>query len=136
MSLLRKVKSSAGLTDEKVKYERISYRQKGGESRGALFRGTTSCAFNKKNIGSIPSKYETILHPQNNFDRSGFGSNAFRFGYNYNENPGPGHYPGVHTSLKVDSKSFSEKGYGNGFVSKNQRCIIINYHPFQVPGPG
>jgi hypothetical protein len=137
MSLLRKVHSSQDL-NSLSKYERISYRQKGGELKGSLYIGCTHNAFSKRSIGSIPSKYETILHPQKENGRKGFGSNAFRFTESENENPGPGQYPIAETvtSIPPHSDSYSKKGYGNGFVSRNQRFRIENYHPFQVPGPG
>jgi len=37
---------------------------------------------------SIPSKFETILHPENR--KCGFGSTAYRFTNNEDEIPGPG----------------------------------------------
>ena len=134
---LRKAKSTHDLGS----YDRISYRQKGGELKGSLFRGGTSNAYNKQSVGSIPSKYETILHPENIFNKLGFGSNAFRFIDPISEVPGPGAYQrygnqsGGEAPLQ-HSESHSKLGYGNGFISKNDRFRINNYHVFSVPGPG
>ena len=117
-----------------------SYRQKGSEIRGALYRGSTSHAFTKKTIGSIPSKFETVLYPQANIEKKGFGSNSFRFLSCVSENPGPGSYINPtnieNSSFRVTSNSFSKKGFGNGFVSETERFKIDNYHSYQVPGPG
>ena len=131
---------STGLLSDDSKYYKPSYRQKGSEFRGLLYRGTTANAFTKKTIGSIPSKFETVLYPQGNSSKKGFGSNGFRFTSQVSENPGPGAYiDPVKTSVnsfKQASDSYSRKGYGNGFISTSQRFRIDNYHPYQVPGPG
>eukprot|EP00826_Nyctotherus_ovalis_P042104 TRINITY_DN4298_c0_g1_i4.p1 TRINITY_DN4298_c0_g1~~TRINITY_DN4298_c0_g1_i4.p1 ORF type:complete len:399 (-),score=55.55 TRINITY_DN4298_c0_g1_i4:103-1299(-) len=122
------------------RHAKSSYRQKGGEVRGSLYRGTASHAFTKKSIGSIPSKFETVLYPQSASTKKGFGSNGFRFTVQASENPGPGAYidptKNAHSSMRLISDSFSKKGYGNGFVSACERFRIENYYPYQVPGPG
>ncbi len=137
---LRKAQSAGYLTSEDSKYIKPSYRQKGSEIKGSLYRGTTANAFTKKTIGSIPSKFETVLYPQNNATKKGFGSNGFRFTTQISENPGPGSYIDPinqsHSSLRLTSDSFSRKGYGNGFISTSDRFRIENYQPYQVPGPG
>jgi len=123
---------------DESKYLKPSYRQKGGEMKGSLYRGTASHAFTKKNIGSIPSKFETVLYPQSNSNKKGFGSNGFRFTVQASENPGPGAYidPATHCSMRLVSDSYSKKGYGNGFISTSERFCIENYYPYQIPGPG
>lgn len=136
---LRKAQSAA-LLSEDCKYVRPSYRQKGSEVKGSLFKGATANAFTKKTIGSIPSKFETVLYPQNASMRKGFGSNSFRFNATSSENPGPGAYidPGrtSATNFNMVSDSYSRKGLGNGFVSTSNRFKIENYYVYQVPGPG
>ncbi len=136
---LKKARSTAAFSEEN-KYHKPSYRQKGAELRGSLFRGSTSNAFTKKTIGSIPSKFETVLYPQNGGTRKGFGSNGFRFVAQVSENPGPGAYidpMGLSVNnFRQTSDSYSRKGFGNGFVSKSDRFRIENYQPYQVPGPG
>ena len=137
---LRKAQSASFLVPEGSKYMKSSYRQKGSEVKGSLYRGSTSNAFTKKTIGSIPSKFETVLYPQNNATKKGFGSNGFRFTAQVSENPGPGTYidpvNSSHSSLKLSSDSYSRKGYGNGFISSSDRFKIDNYQPYQIPGPG
>eukprot|EP00826_Nyctotherus_ovalis_P042105 TRINITY_DN4298_c0_g2_i1.p1 TRINITY_DN4298_c0_g2~~TRINITY_DN4298_c0_g2_i1.p1 ORF type:complete len:391 (+),score=56.56 TRINITY_DN4298_c0_g2_i1:57-1229(+) len=114
-----------------------SYRQKGTEIRGLLCRGSTSHAYIKKTIACIPSKFETVLYPQGNTTKKGFGSKGFRFATRLSDNPGPGSYfDSVNSSLQFASESFSKKGFGNGFVSTCSRFRIENYYPYQVPGPG
>jgi len=39
---------------------------------------------------SIPSKFETILHPESR--KCGFGTTSYRFKNTEDENPGPGKY--------------------------------------------
>jgi hypothetical protein len=136
---LRKAQSAALLTEES-KYVRPSYRQKGSEMRGSLYKGATANAFTKKTIGSIPSKFETVLYPQNSAMRKGFGSNCYRFSGAVTENPGPGAYidPARTStdSFRMASDSYSRKGYGNGFIGSRERFKIENYQPYQIPGPG
>ena len=47
--------------------------------------------------------------------------------------PGPGSYS-VPSSLLKQSDSFSKKGYGNGFISKNQR-FLLDYETISRPSP-
>jgi hypothetical protein len=135
MSLLRKVYTTTEIKTSP--YDKISYRQKGCEIAGAIFRGCANNAFTKQTLGSIPSKYETVLHPLRE-KRKGFGINAMRFSTEYNDNPGPGSYIDCEmlATVKLNSDSFSQKGYGNGFISQTKRFKIENYHPYQTPGPG
>lgn len=135
---MRKYHSVANI-EEDAKYMKLSFRQKGSEMKGSLYKGGVSSAFNKKTIGTIPSKYETILYPQNGNISKGFGSGSYRFSESVAEIPGPGAYidPKLTASkcLKTQSDSYSKKGYGNGFISENERFRITNYNPYQTPGP-
>jgi len=126
--------------EDQARHMKPSYRHKGTGISGSLYRGSTSHAYTKKTISSIPSKYETVLYPQENSTKKGFGSKGFRFATKISNNPGPGaYYDGakvINKSLHFTSDSFSKKGYGNGFVSTCNRFRIDNYHSYQVPGPG
>ena len=42
--------------------KKVSYRQKGKQASGSLVKGTTTAAFMKKGMGSVPSKYETVVY--------------------------------------------------------------------------
>ena len=135
MSLLRKVYTTSDI--KASPYDKISYRQKGCEVSGAVFKGCANNAFTKQTLGSIPSKYETVLHPLRE-KRKGFNINAMRFSTEYNDNPGPGAYLDCEmlTTVNLNSDSYSQKGLGNGFISQTKRFKIDNYHPYQTPGPG
>lgn len=136
---MQKVKSLDDIPSES-KYDRLSYRQKGSEIKGALHKGPTINAYTKRNIGTIPSKYETVLYPQGSPSGKGFGSNTYRFNSSNIDSPGPGSYVDPKktsvASLRLSCDSYSKKGYGNGFISKNDRFRIDNYLPYQTPGPG
>ncbi len=74
-------------------------RQKGGNSNGCVVKGAPSAAFIKKGMGSMPTKYETIVYMnQDTKSKKGFGSNAERFQGPFNvrpeseAEPGPGSY--------------------------------------------
>lgn len=67
--------------------------------------------------------------------KKGFGSNSFRFGAMVNDNPGPGAYVDpenvTHSNFKLQSDSYSRKGYGNGFIKNDKdRFRVTNYHPY------
>jgi len=120
-----------------------SYRQKGCEYKGSLYKGPIITAYNKSKTGAIPSKMETILDPLSIRMKKGFGTKTFRFGSNYeNDQPGPGTYDllrafSVGTNLNsINTGSISRKGLGNGFISKNERFMNFNRTAYQVPGPG
>ena len=91
---------------------------------GSLIKGTTSAAFIKKTMGSVPSKYETIVYMQADSKKKGFGSNSDRFQDivskpENEEEPGPGSYlkdNNLNFMIR-QSDSFSRKGFGNGFIS-------------------
>ena len=44
-----------------------------------MIKGTTSAAFIKKSMGSMPAKYETIVYMHADSKKKGFGSNSERF---------------------------------------------------------
>lgn len=44
-----------------------------------MIKGTTSAAFIKKSVGSVPSKYETVVYMNAESKKKGFGSNSERF---------------------------------------------------------
>lgn len=82
---------------------------------------------------SIPSKFETTLHTAPR-ERDGFASRVVRFSDRVNDAPGPGDYYREH-SFTFTSDSYSSKGYGSGFVSKDRR-LGKNVRGQRTPGPG
>ena len=46
-------------------YSKTSYRQKGKRASGSLIKGTASAAFMKKSMGSVPTKFKTLVYMQN-----------------------------------------------------------------------
>ena len=60
-------------------YAKANHRFKGKLASGSIVKGTTSAAFIKKSVGSVPSKYETIVYLQAEAKKKGFGSNSERF---------------------------------------------------------
>ena len=86
---LRRVKSSSNLINQRAKR---SYRQVGTEYRGALYRGPTTNAFTKNSLGTIPSKFETVLSKNTNRPGDGFGNHGIRFNDKRENSPGPGSY--------------------------------------------
>lgn len=137
---MQRIYSEAQLDTEN---DQVSYRQKGCEVKGSLYRGPICSAFSKKQLGSIPAKLETILDPIAFRPSKGSGSKTYRFTNNFdNENPGPGKYESLSTlsigsGIKsVNPGSYSKKGLGNGFISTNERFKILNHFIFQKPGPG
>jgi hypothetical protein len=111
---------------------------------GELKKGVTANAYVKKGVGSVPSKFETILYPPINSNISkmkGFGSKVGRFGpactsQDASEEPGPGNYITTGNSMNITSDSMSRKGYGNGFISKSIRFPDNAYQSYWQPGPG
>ena len=76
---------------DEAKYDKVSYRQKGGRPNGSLVTGSTSNAYVKTGVGSVPSKFETIVWINPNAKKKGFGSNVARFNAQQeSEDPGPG----------------------------------------------
>ena len=45
---------------------------------GSVVKGTTSAAFMKRSMGSVPAKFETVVY-MNEQKKKGFGSNSERF---------------------------------------------------------
>jgi hypothetical protein len=94
-------------------------------------------AFNRENLGSIPTNSEIILFKDKQFqEKKGFLSQEYRFNRlaDYKApNPGPGDY---NINTKSPNQSFSSKGYCNAFVSKSQRFDDTKefYERFN-PGP-
>ena len=92
---------------------------------GHLYNHPIHTAFNKTNLGSIPSKIETtlikspikkiysIFNPKENYESTTI----------YNP-----------SSFNKNSVSFSKKGLGNGFISKSQRFDNLYKEKFK-PGP-
>jgi hypothetical protein len=76
---------------EKLKYEKISYRQKGKINSGTLVKGNVINSYIKTANPSVPSKFETQLF-DNNQENKAFGSKSIRFFEYVNEDPGPGSY--------------------------------------------
>lgn len=116
--------------------EKVNYRQKGKSSDGKVVRGFIKDASSKVSIGSIPSKFETIVYKNNN--SKAFGSSQLRFSTVEDEKPGPGYYeePSQQTILFGEKQSLSKKGYGNGFVSASDRNTFQAKYLNSGPGPG
>jgi len=84
--------------------------------------------------GSIPTRFQrmripqdaNLINPSCRIDYKHFYKSIF------NKDPGPGSYS---TTVSAKSPSFSQKGYGNGFVSEEERVITHNAS-FDCPGPG
>jgi len=70
--------------------DKINYRQKGKSSEGRLARGFIKNASSKVSVGSIPSKFETIVYKNSN--SKAFDSSQLRFTSTENEKPDPGYY--------------------------------------------
>lgn len=123
---------------EQMKYEKVSYRQKGKHKPGVLLKGNLSNSYAKTANPSVPYKFETQLF-DNNQENKAFGSKSIRF-FNYvSEDPGPGSYTNQEMiSLMGKTKqSHSKKGFGNGFISKVERFPSdIDYNAYFLPGPG
>ena len=123
---------------EKVKYEKVSYRQKGRTNQGHLIKGNVSNSYKNSGNPSVPSKYETQLFDINR-ESNAFGSRSTRFDALVSEDPGPGTYANTDTlSLMGRTKqSHSKKGYGNGFISRVDRFPTdVDYKGYFLPGPG
>lgn len=75
-------------------------------------------------VPSIPSRFETVLYSGDQ-EPDAFASRVSRFKSTAVDLPGPGAYAGdviaSNPGLKLASTSFSSKGYGVGFVSKDRR---------------
>lgn len=115
--------------------EKVNYRQKGKNSDGRISKGFIRDASSKVSIGSIPSKFETIVYKNSN--GKAFGSSQLRFDGSDDERPGPGHYDHSESAtLFGDKESISKKGLGNGFVSNSERNVFQMKYLNSGPGPG
>lgn len=87
-------------------------------------------------VGSIPSKFETIVYKNTN--NKAFGSSELRFSSAENDMPGPGYYPLPSQSVIIsgEKESLSKKGYGNGFASSSERNPFSAKYLNCGPGPG
>ena len=97
----------------------------------------------KIKISKLNETHETNESSSTNFPSLGFSSTIDRFDinknnkYNNSETPGPGTYNFQSTFLKT-FKSFSSKGYLNGFLSKENRFNNLDeklYYEKFKPGP-
>lgn len=118
-------------------------------NKGKLYRGSNWNAFNRENLGSIPSSTENILFQEKGSDvKKGFMSQSERFNdQNRNESvkfsyPGPGNYQAKSTLSSFNNSfstnpSHSSRGYGSGFVSTSERFDgAKEYYDKYYPGPG
>lgn len=123
---------------ERLKYEKVSYRQKGTSKPGILVKGNVINSYTKTTQPSVPWKFETQVF-DNNHENKAFGSKSIRFFGMSSEDPGPGSYLNEDNfSLMGRTKqSHSKKGFGNGFISKVERFPSeIDYKAYFLPGPG
>uniref|UniRef100_A0A7S3D908 Uncharacterized protein n=1 Tax=Palpitomonas bilix TaxID=652834 RepID=A0A7S3D908_9EUKA len=88
---------------------------------------------------SVPSKFETVLHPNTSKEKNAFGARTHRFQNMENQQPGPGSYNfGVEgrSNMGPSAESVGKKGFGVGFASKTHRFSDAPPPLFIVPGPG
>ena len=104
---------------------------------GRLFLQPNYTAFTKTNLGSIPSKIEkTLLKTETNIPLTTSINNSLISSESRLNSTTTNNSSLLSTSkdIKNYSKSFSSKGYGNGFVSKVER--FNKYIKEYTPGPG
>eukprot|EP01083_Nonionella_stella_P005902 17043_1 len=113
-----------------------SYRQVGTSNlRGTIQKGPPRRSHFAP--PSIPAKFETHLNRDGTRGaHDGFSSRTERFGLNQiHPMPGPGYYDCQ--AAGDPESSFSQKGFGVGFVSKNRRFGARPLNPLSsLPGPG
>lgn len=134
---LKKGKAHNLMDIDQMKYEKVSYRQKGKNKSGKIIKGNVVNSYSKIANPSVPSKFETQLF-DNNQENKAFGSKSIRFFEYINEDPGPGSYTEEKsTSLMGKNKlSHSKKGFGNGFISKVKRFSSdIDFDGYFIPDP-
>lgn len=114
---------------------RLAKSTKNIKHRGKIFRGAAFSSLYKSSYGSIPSKAENFLIPENvhNVGLDGFVSHSERFGLYDDDNPGVGNYNLGLKPKYITNTSMSSKGYGNGFLSRMPR---LNSNNNGNPGPG
>lgn len=105
----------------------------GSKSKGKITRLGFFSETQEKSM-SIPTKLTTTLFRKEPKTKA-FGYSVERFDHSVSTSytPGPGTYSVNSSTLKQDSTSFSRSGYGNGFVSKEQRS---SFEPRINKGPG
>lgn len=109
--------------------------------KGKIHSSRFWTAYNRENLGSIPSKTENIIiNNSTKYSKKGFLCNTNRFDNKddkiKNNYPGPGSYNNFdNTSLKTEHSTvngsfntslFSSKGFGNGFASTTVRFDDYN----------
>lgn len=96
--------------------EKVNYRQKGKSISGKVYKGFIQEASSKVSVGTIPSKFETIIYKNSN--SKAFNSSTTRFFEREEDRPGPGQYKKIQAELTYETHgpSESKKGYGNGFI--------------------
>jgi hypothetical protein len=109
--------------------------------KGKVYRGPNWTAYNRENLGSIPSNIENILIKDNESKKLGFSSNSIRFNSKIDalnsSSPGPGTYYSVREINNPNKPSFSSKGYGTGFCSTKDRFDDLKEFTEKYrPGPG
>lgn len=102
---------------------------------GRLFLQPNYTAFTKTNLGSIPSKIEkTLLKTETNIPLTTSINNSLNSSETKFNSTTINESTISYKDPKNYSKSFSSKGYGNGFVSKVER--FNKYLKEYTPGPG
>ena len=103
---------------------------------GRLFLQPNYTAFTKTSLGSIPSKIEkTLLKTETNIPlTTSINNSIISSESKFNSTTTNDSKTSKKKDTKNNSKSFSSKGYGNGFVSKVAR--FNKYLKEYTPGPG
>lgn len=112
--------------DPEFQDEDPNFRQIGTRTAGRLLLGNAHHHVGHTTSSSIPSKFETVLYT-GDAENDAFHSRTSRFKPTQVDLPGPGAYHQP-ASMNWEKSSLSQKGFGNGFVSKTQRF-------YNVPGP-
>lgn len=145
------------ITIENQLYRQDEFNLKNSK-KGKIYNSKVTNAFNRNSLGSIPRKHENVLFKDELFDQKlGFNSKCVRFINNKNQNTC--YYLNTYNLKSEDnnnntnvtsnentnyslnseftSPSFSNKGYGNGFISKSSR-FGMEYESYKIkynPGP-
>ena len=110
----------------------------GGSAPAGLVGQAPAAARAKRGPASIPSKFETTLHPGQR-ESHAFGNRTVRFTDNERDVPGPGNYHRSSSYIRSAETcgSVSHKGFGVGFVSKTNRFSDRGALEQRfMPGPG
>lgn len=113
-----------------------NYRQTGRAPTASSAAVAHAKPPSRPTVASIPSRFETVLQPAAAVSEPrAFGSTRYRFdAHSTPDAPGPGTYHLAH-EFERQSTSYSQRGFGNGFVSKARRSIEPYGKP-QAPAPG